>query len=85
MFRKLILSLTAALLMAGAPALAQSAPPENALPLSEVIAQIEAMEGVHYIDEVDWDDDGYWEIEYYLRNGTKVEVKIDPVTGAVRR
>jgi hypothetical protein len=85
MFRKLIVSLTAALLMAGAPALAQSAPPEGALPLSEVIAQIEATEGVHFIDEVEWDDDGYWEIEYYLRNGTKVEVKIDPVTGAVRR
>jgi uncharacterized membrane protein YkoI len=85
MLRKLTLSLTAALLMAGAPALAQSTPPEGALPLSQVIAQIEAMEGVRFIDEVDWDDDGYWEVEYVMTDGRKVEVRLDPMTGQPRR
>lgn len=69
MFRKLTLAPTAALLMAGAPApapapaRAQSMPPDGALPLSEVIAQIEALEGLHFIGEVEWDDDGYREVE----------------------
>lgn len=65
MFRKLTLALTAALLMASAPApaRAQSTPPDGALSLSEVIAQIEALEGLHFIDEVEWDDDGYREVE----------------------
>jgi uncharacterized membrane protein YkoI len=85
MLRKLTLALTAALLMAGAPALAQSSPPEGALPLSQVIARIEAMEGVRFIDEVEWDDDGYWEVEYVTADGRKVEARLDPMTGDIRR
>jgi peptidase YpeB-like protein len=40
---------------------------------------------VAYFDEVDWDDDGYWEIEYVDRAGNSVEIRLDPVTGQPRR
>ena len=60
-------------------------PPENALPLSEVLANLEAQGEVAYFDEVEWDSDGYWEIEYYRADGAKVEIKIDPVSGEPRR
>lgn len=60
-------------------------PPANALPLSQVIALIEAEGGIAYIDEVEWDEDGYWEVEYITTDGRKVEVELDPVTGLPRR
>jgi len=67
-----------------APALADTPPPAGSLPLSQVIALIESREDVHWIDEVEWDDDGYWEIEYHSRDGRRRKVRIDPLTGAVR-
>ncbi|MRX51879.1 PepSY domain-containing protein [Paracoccus sp. S-4012] len=56
------------------------------LPLSEVIAALEARVGadLQQIEDVDWDDDGYWEIEYRNANGSETEVKIDPTTGEER-
>lgn len=68
----------AALLLTSASAFA--AAPEG-IKLSEIIAKIEQTTDFKYIDEIDWDNDGYYEIEYYLQNGTEVEVKIDPKTG----
>lgn len=54
--------------------------PEGAK-LSEIIAKIESTADVKYVDEVDWNDRGYYEVEYYLNSGAKVEIKIDPKTG----
>ncbi|MBC8717489.1 PepSY domain-containing protein [Ochrobactrum sp. Marseille-Q0166] len=54
--------------------------PEGAK-LSDIIAKIEQTADLQYIDEVDWNDRGYYEIEYFLKNGAKVEIKIDPKTG----
>ncbi|MFK4824602.1 PepSY domain-containing protein [Paenochrobactrum sp. BZR 588] len=51
--------------------------------LSEIIAEIEQNSDFSYIDEIDWDRKGYYEIEYYLKTGAKVEVRIDPKTGAI--
>ena len=61
-------------------------PPADAMPLSSVIVALEQREGANlaYVDEVDWDDDGYWEVEYMRTDGASVEVKIDPVTGDLR-
>lgn len=59
---------------------AHAAAPEGAK-LSDIIAKIENTADVKYVDEVDWNDRGYYEIEYYLDSGAKVEVKIDPKTG----
>lgn len=79
------LSLAAASLLAmlATPALAQ--PPADAMPLSQIIAALEAQGDVAWIKEVDWDDDGYWEIEYRREGGGDVEIKIDPVSGEPRR
>jgi hypothetical protein len=67
-----------------APA-ALAAPPPDAKPLSEIIKMLEDREDIAYIKEVDWDDDGYWEIEYVRTGGGEVEVDIDPVSGQPRR
>ena len=66
------------------PLMADTPPPAGALPLSDVISGIEASADVQWIDEVEWDDDGYWEVEYYLTDGSKVSVKLDPMTGEPR-
>ncbi|WIY52381.1 PepSY domain-containing protein [Devosia sp. YIM 151766] len=58
----------------------QAAPPEG-VKLSQIIAQIEQTADFHYLDEIEWKDRGYYEIEYYTRNGAKVEIRIDPASG----
>jgi len=66
-------------------ALASSTPPENSMALSDVLQSVERQFSPTYIDEVSWDDDGYWEVEYVDRNGSKREIKIDPITGDIRK
>jgi hypothetical protein len=78
------LILGAPALALGAPALALAAPPPEARPLSEILQAIEAQGDVRYFDEIEWDDDGYWEIEYYDMDGRKVEIHVDPVSGERR-
>lgn len=72
----------AALIIFPASALAQ--PSADAMPLSEILASIEGEENFGYFDEIDWDSDGYWEIEYYRADGARVDVDIDPVSGQPR-
>jgi hypothetical protein len=69
-----------ALALCAAPSLAQT-PPENALPLSAIVSALEEQFDIEFIDEIDWDDDGYWDIEFFTKDGAKVELRIDPVTG----
>lgn len=78
------IALTAfALAFAATPALADR-PPADALPLSQILQMVEQEHSVDYVKEVDWDDDGYWEIEYVRQGGGEVEIKVDPQTGRVR-
>lgn len=79
--RNALIALSALVLL---PAAALAQPPADAMPLSQIIAAIEGQADFGYIKEVDWDDDGYWEIEYYRADGAKVEVEIDPVSGQPR-
>jgi hypothetical protein len=72
----------ASAILVGASLIAYAAPPEGSK-LSEIIAKVEQTADLHYIDEIDWSERGYYEIEYFLKNGTKVEVKIDPKTGNI--
>jgi len=65
-------------------ALADKRPPADAMPLSQIIALVEQRADLDFIKEVDWDDDGYYEIEYRVTGGGNREIKIDPVTGAER-
>jgi len=85
---RLLASAVVALLLCG-PAQAQDtgpmpAPPENSLKLSEIIARIEARDQFRYIDEVDWEEEGYYDVTYYTKDKAKVEIHIDPVTGEPR-
>lgn len=60
-------------------------PPADGHKLSQIIAKIEQAGDLDYIDEVDWNNRGYYEIEYLTKAGAKVEVKIDPKTGEIIR
>ena len=68
--------------------LAQSAPaplpPENVLKLSEIIAKVEQRDQFRYVSEVDWDEEGFYDVIYFTSDKAKVEIKIDPVTGQPR-
>jgi hypothetical protein len=74
-----------ALTLCGAPALADRTPPADALPLSVIVTGLETQYDIQFIDEIDWDEDGYWDVEFYTKAGAKVELKINPVTGEARR
>ncbi|HSK38345.1 MAG TPA: PepSY domain-containing protein [Arenibaculum sp.] len=67
-----------------AGAVSAASPPQNALALSQILQSLEQQDDVAYFDEIEWDDDGYWEIEYVSRNGEEVTVEIDPVSGQSR-
>lgn len=72
-------------LLAASTAAALAQPPADAKPLSDVLAALERSENVAWFDEIDWDDDGYWEIEYRRADGGRVEIRVDPVSGAICR
>ena len=84
MSKLMLPTLTIAALAFVQPALA-APPPEGAMPVSEIIRTIEDGGDVAYFDEIEWDSDGYWEIEYYRADGGKVEIMIDPMTGEPRQ
>jgi uncharacterized membrane protein YkoI len=73
---KVLVTVLALLALPMALALAQGAQK----PISEIIAALEA-DG-YTIEEVDRDD-GHWEIEARDRNGSEVEIKVDPATGEI--
>jgi len=56
-------------------------PPENALKLSAIIATIEQRDAFQYVSDVEWNDDGYYDVIYFTTDKAKVEMKINPVTG----
>ena len=59
-------------------------PPDSALKLSAIIATVEQRDGFHYVDDVEWNDDGYYDVVYFTTDKAKVEMKIDAVTGKTR-
>lgn len=67
-------------LFLGLSAIAAHAAPDGAK-LSEIIAKVEQNPDTAFINEVDWNDRGYYEIEYVTKTGAKVEVRVDPKTG----
>ena len=82
MQRLIPLAAVLSLMLGGAPALA--APPQNAMPLSRLLQALEERVNPAYFEEIEWDNDGYWEIEYIDRNGGKQKLRVDPVTGQDR-
>ena len=59
-------------------------PPDKALKLSEIVAKVEARDKFRYVSEVDWDDEGFYEVVYFTTDKAKVEIKLDPVTGQTK-
>lgn len=88
MSRRLILASSFAAFISCGTAFAQDAspliPPENSLKLSEIIAKIETRDQFRYIDDIDWDEDGFYAVTYMTSDKAKVEIKIDAVTGQPR-
>lgn len=80
---RLTIPLAAALMMP-LPLLAQDRPPADGVALSQMLATLEQEADFGYIDEVDWDDDGYYEVEYHTTDGREAEVRLDPATGERR-
>lgn len=74
-------ALAAAAFALAAPASAQRVPPQGALPLSQVIAGVEKAQPVSSFREVEWDDDGYWDIEFINTDNRSVSIRIDPMSG----
>ncbi len=79
---RLLPALALPLALAAAPSSAQMLPPAGAQPLSQIIASVEARDGVVVVLEADWDDDGHWDIEYVDTGNRVHELRLDPVTGA---
>jgi hypothetical protein len=69
-----------------APALAADRPPPtNALPLSQILQTLEKQGQVAYFDDIEWEGEGYWEIKYVAHSGGIMKVKVDPVTGEIKK
>ncbi len=75
-----VLPLALAATFLALPAAAQRLPPANALPLSQVIAAVEKSQPVRVFTEVEWDDDGYWDVEFVATDNRRTSVRIDPFT-----
>jgi hypothetical protein len=60
-------------------------PQKEAAPLSRILQALEQQDDVAYFKDIEWDETGYWEIEYLDKHGRTVELKIDPVSGETRR
>lgn len=82
MIRSMSVALLSTALLA-IPAFA-APPPADAMPLSEILRGLEGQADFSHIEDIEWDDDGYWEVEYVRSGGGKVEIRIDPVSGQPR-
>jgi hypothetical protein len=74
-----------AMLLFGSAAVAQDSPtpipPPNALKLSELVAKVEQRDAFQYVADIEWNDDGYYEVTYFTQDKAKVEIRFNPVTG----
>ena len=60
-------------------------PRQEAAPLSRILQALEQRSDIAYFKDIEWDETGYWEIEYQDKDGRTVGLKIDPVSGETRR
>ena len=59
-------------------------PPQGGLKLSQIIAKVEAREGFAYISDIEWSQNGYYDVVYMTNDKAKVELHLDPVSGSTR-
>jgi hypothetical protein len=85
MSRMFAAALSLALLASAAVAVAQDnkppVPPENAMKLSAIIATVEQRDAFQYVGDIEWNDEGYYDVVYFTTDKAKVEMKFNPVTG----
>lgn len=62
----------------------QPMPPAGSLPLSQILAKVEETHAVRAILEVEWEDEGFWEIELVDTSERGKTVFIDAMTGKDR-
>lgn len=60
---------------------ASAIPPQNSMKLSQLIAKIEQRDQFQYIKDIEWEEEGYYDVTYYTKDKAKVEIKLDPVSG----
>ena len=83
-------AILAAVALSGTAGIASAAdsadkmPPEHGQKVSEIIARIESRPDFRYLESVEWDRQGYYEITYHTADKAKVEIKIDAATGQPR-
>jgi hypothetical protein len=65
------------------PAFAQEVPPDDVLALSEIVLMLEESQPVRVFVEVEWDDDGYWEVSYVDNDNRRIEIRVDPMTATI--
>ncbi len=56
-------------------------PSANAHSLSEILAKVEKRDAFQYVQQVRWNDDGYYEVTYMTNDKAKVEINYNPVSG----
>lgn len=78
-FRRTTLAVTATLLLAGLPAMAQEA--QEAMTAAEVRARLEA-QGYTKVNDVEFKD-GVWSADARSADGNRVDLSIDPKTGEI--
>jgi hypothetical protein len=72
-------------LTASAQDAAQKATPESGKKPSEILAMVEGRSDFARLDEMSWNDNGYYEIEYRTADKARVEINIDVSGKAVDR
>lgn len=84
MRRNFVVAIAGLAVICCGPAVAQQSdklPPANAIKLSEIVAKVEQRADFRYVDRIEWDTGGYYDIIYFTTDKAKVEIKINPVSG----
>jgi hypothetical protein len=87
MRRRIVTACALAVLVTVGIAAAQDAPPvppQNAMKLSAIVAAVEGRDSFHYVSQVEWNDEGYYDVVYFTTDKARVELKVDAVTGKNR-
>jgi Peptidase propeptide and YPEB domain len=82
--RRNLVTIAALGLVCCGPALGQEGgklPPANAIKLSAIVAKVEQRADFRYVDRIEWDTGGFYDITYFTTDKARVEIKINPVTG----
>lgn len=82
--KKLVIMCVAGMVGSGT-AMAQDIDPtskaENGKRPSEILASIEDRDDFRYLEEMEWNDDGYYSIVYHTGDKARVEINIDALSG----